>query len=456
VTPDLVIRNGRLVDEAGEESADIAVAGGRITAIGSTIPAGYAEVDAAGSYVMPGGVDCHVHMGQMSSMGDMTADDFRSGSHSAAFGGTTTIVPFAAQHRGMSMRRVFDDALQRAAEEMAVDYGMHLIATDLTGAAFDELASIAADGAAAVKIYLTYDRLKIAGTAAIELMRVAADLGLPIMVHAEDDTLVAWGRDRMVEAAEYGAGSHTVSHSRAAEISGVAQAIGLAEAAGATLYLAHISTPQSIDLVGDARQRGVDVVAETCPHYLMLDEAVYDEPIAMSAPFMCSPPLRGSAEINGLLDQLAGGQIDLVASDHSPYTMNQKVPNGDATRFTEVANGLPGVELRLPILYSAAVAGDRITMSDFVRLMAANPARVCGMYPRKGSLDVGADADLVIWDDTPWVVGKHDLHDNVGYTPYEGIELAGKAGTVISQGEVIVGGRAGPVAAGRGSFVMRG
>jgi dihydropyrimidinase len=395
-------------------------------------------------------------MGQMSSMGDMTADDFRSGSRSAAFGGTTTIVPFAAQHRGMSMRQVFDDALERAAAEMAVDYGMHLIATDLTGPALAELAAIAAGGAAAVKIYLTYDRLKIAGTQAIELMSFAADLGIPVMVHAEDDTLVTWGRDRMVAAGHTGARSHTVSHSRAAEISGVAQAIGLAEAAAATLYLAHISTPQSIELVTDARARGVDVVAETCPHYLLLDEAIYQEPIERSAPFMCSPPLRAQAEIAGLMHQLAASQIDLVASDHSPYTMEQKIPNGDATSFTEVANGLPGVELRLPVLYTAAVAPGLIDMPDFVRLVAADPARVCGMYPRKGSLEVGADGDLVIWDDTPWRVEWRGLHDNVGYTPYEGIELAGRADTVISRGEVIVAADVDDAKAGRGRFVARG
>jgi dihydropyrimidinase len=455
VIPDLVIRDGRLVDEAGVTPGDVAIVDGRIAELGTGLAAGTTEIDAAGSYVMPGGVDCHVHMGQLSSLGDMTADDFRSGSRSAAYGGTTTVVPFAAQHRGMSIGAVFADALRRAEAEMAVDYGMHLIVTDLTGRARDELREVAAAGAAAVKIYLTYDRLKVAGAEAIELMRFASALGLPVMVHAEDDTLVTWGRDAMVAAGEFGAHSHTVSHSRAAEISGVAHAIGLAAAAGAKLYLAHISTPQSIDLVADARARGVDVAAETCPHYLLLDAAVYTEPIATSAPFMCSPPLRGRAEIAGMLDRLASAQVDLVASDHSPYTMSQKVPNGAATKFTEVANGLPGVELRLSILFTAAVASGRITMSDLVRLTAANPARICGIYPRKGSLEVGADADLVIWDETPWTVGWGDLHDNVGYTPYEGVELAGRPGVVISRGEVIVADTGGGVVAGRGRFVRR-
>jgi dihydropyrimidinase len=165
--------------------------------------------------------------------------------------------------------------------------------------------------------------------------------------------------------------------------------------------------------------------------------------------------LRGRTEIAGLLDRLASAEVDLVASDHSPYTMSQKVPNGAATKFTEVANGLPGVELRLSILFTAAVASGRITMSDLVRLTAANPAQICGMYPRKGSLEVGADADLVIWDETPWTVRWSELHDAVGYTPYEGVELAGRPGVVISRGEVIVADTGGGMVAGRGRFVGR-
>ena len=456
---DLVIRNGVLVTDAGESRGDIAVSGGRIAAVGGGLGEAAAEIDAGGQYVMPGGVDSHVHLGQLSSKGDMTADDFWTGSRSAAFGGTTTVVPFAAQHRGTSIQQIFEDAMTRAAVEMTVDYSMHLIVTDWQDPAPAEFAAVAAAGLAAVKIYLTYDRLKVPGSRAIELMQAARAAGLAVMVHAEDDAIVGWGRDERVAAGRLGADSHAHSHSRGAEWSGVAQAIALAEAADATLYLAHISTPQAIELVLAARRRGVEVVAETCPHYLILDESTYDEPIETSAPFMCSPPLRGPTEQAGLIAQLASGDIDIVASDHSPYTMDQKLPNGSATAFTEVANGLPGVELRLPLLYTAAVAAGPLTMSDFVRLVATNPAKTCGLYPRKGSLVIGADADLVIWDESPWTVGAVDMHDNVGYTPYEGMNLQGRANTVIGRGEVIVDGTGnGPGDAtrpGRGLFTPR-
>lgn len=455
---DLIIRNGRLVDATGERSGEIAVTAGRIAAVGPSLgscDAASIEIDAAGRYVMPGGVDSHVHLGQLSSKGDMTADDFWTGSRSAAFGGTTTVVPFAAQHRGMSIADVVGNAMERAAAEMTVDYGMHLIITDWQDPAPAELAAAAGAGLAAVKIYLTYDRLKVPGSRAIELMQAAQRAGVPVMVHAEDDAIVGWGRDERVAAGRLGADSHAYSHSRSAEWSGVAQAIALAEAAAASLYLAHISTPQAIDLVLAARKRGVDVVAETCPHYLILDESTYEGPMETAAPFMCSPPLRGPAERAALIAQLASGDIDIVASDHSPYTMEQKLPGGPATAFTESANGLPGVELRLPLLYTAAVAGGPLSMTDFVRLVATNPAKVCGLYPRKGSLEVGSDADLVIWEEAAWTVRAADVHDNVGYTPYEGMRLQGRATTVVAGGDVIIDRTTDATRPGRGTFVAR-
>jgi dihydropyrimidinase len=451
---DLVVRNGRLVDAGLVRDGDLGIAGGRITASGPDLATGKTELDAGGRFVMPGGVDSHVHLGQMSSKGDITADDFWTGSRSAAFGGTTTVVPFAAQHRGQSIREVVDDALLRAREQMTVDYGMHVIITDFDASATDDFAYAAGLGIAAIKIYLTYDRLKMVGSAALEVMAAARDAGLPVMVHAEADSLVAWGRDRQVEAGEFGAVSHTVSHSRAAEWSGVAEAISLAETVGATVYLAHISTPEAIGLADTARARGVDVIAETCPHYLLLDESSLDAPMESAAPFLCSPPLRRGAERAGLINQLGSG-IDLVTSDHSPYTLEQKLPRGPETAFTEAANGLPGIELRLALLYTAAIAGGPLEMADFVDLVSTNPARVCGMHPRKGSLQVGADADLVVWDEAPFTVRWSDLHDNVGYTPYEGMELNGRTHAVVSAGEVLVLDGTDGIRPGRGTFVPR-
>lgn len=453
---DLVVRNGRLVDESGVTEADVGIRDGRVVAAGPGLEQGRADIDAGGRYVLPGGVDSHVHLGQVSSQGDVTADDFWTGSRAAAHGGTTTVVPFAAQHRGMSIREVVGDALERARAQMAVDYGLHLIVTDWSGTAPAELAEAAAGGVAAVKIYLTYDRLKVDGATALEVMEHARRAGLAVMVHAEDDAIVGWGRERRVAAGELGPGSHAFSHSRAAEWAGVAQAIALAETAEASLYLAHISTPAAFDLVAAARRRGVDVVAETCPHYLVLAEDRTQGSMEEAAPFLCSPPLRSDGDRLGLLERLADGRIDLVASDHSPYTMEQKLPEGAATPFTAVANGLPGVELRLALLYSAAVSDGGLAVTDVVRLTASNPARVCGFYPRKGTLRVGADADLAVWEEEEWTVRWADLHDNVGYTPYRGMRLAGRPAVVVSRGEVIVAAGVDAVAPGRGRYMRRG
>lgn len=452
---DLVIRRGRLADSHAVTEGDLGVKDGRIAAIGPSLAGGDAELDADGRYVLPGGVDCHVHLGQISSKGDVTADDFWTGSRSAAFGGTTTVVPFAAQHRGQSIRSVVDDALERAARQMTIDYGLHVIVTDFSGSAADELASVAADGIAAVKIYLTYDRLKLEGMAALEVMNAARRAGLPVMVHAESDSIVTWGREQRLAAGKLGAASHAFSHSRAAEWSGVAEAIALAETVGAAVYLAHVSIPGAIELAVAARARGVEVIAETCPHYLLLDESRLDQPMEAAAPYLCSPPLRGGLERGALLEQLAAGEIDIVASDHSPYTLAQKLPRGPQTAFTEAANGLPGIELRPGLLYTAGVYTGVLDVTDFVRLVSTNPARACGMFPRKGSLEIGADADLVVWDESVSLIRWQDLHDNVGYTPYEGLELAGRPAAVIAAGETVAGGSADATRPGRGVFVPR-
>lgn len=454
MTFDLVIRNGVLVDGREMRQDDLGVKDGLIAARGVGLAPGKRELDAAGQYVIPGGVDSHVHLGQLSSKGDMTADDFWTGSRSAIHGGTTTLVPFAAQHRGMSIGEVFEDAMARAAAEMATDYGMHLILTDWNSAAPTELAAAAHAGLTAVKIYLTYDRLKVDGDLALEVLGAAASHGLPVMIHAELDDLVTRGRDEMVAAGEFGAASHAHSHSREAELRGVERAIDLAARSGASLYLAHISTPQAIDVAAEARAAGVDVIAETCPHYLLLDESVYDRPIEQAAPFMCSPPLRAEPERAGLLERLGRG-IGIVSSDHSPYTVAQKLPKGPATRFTEVANGLPGVELRLALLYTAAVAPGYISMPDFVRLSSSAPAALCGMYPQKGSLHIGSDADLVLWKDDPWFVKWDDMHDNVGYTPYETEKMQGFASAVVVSGQIVVGEAGSRLTPGRGKFIPR-
>ncbi len=452
---DLVIRAGRLVGEDGVADADVAVDGGRVTVVGSVEGGGRREIDAAGRIVTPGGVDTHVHLGQRSSRGDLTADDFWTGSRSAAHGGTTTVVPFAAQHRGMTLAEVMRDAWSRAEEQMAVDYGFHVIVTDPTIPGFDEdLAAAAAAGIVGIKLYLTYDRLRLDGGTALAAMEQAAELGLSVMVHAEDDAIVSWGRERAMRQGVTDASGHIRSHSPAAERAGVETAVALAETVHATLVLAHLSLPDSLDAVASARQRGVRVFAETCPHYVVMHDEALAGPIEETAEFMSSPPLRPRVVMEEMRRKLAAGSVDLVASDHSPYTAQQKLPQGQGTVFTEVANGVPGIAVRMPILMDLALSGT-ITLMDAVRLGATTPAVLAGFTPDKGLVAEGSDADLVVWEPGAHRITAAELHDAVGSTPYEGMIVGAWPATVVSRGEVIIGEEA-TLEPGRGHLLRRG
>lgn len=438
-------------------SADLAIAGGRIQAVGEGVPPGEREIDADGRYVLPGGVDPHCHLAQVSGAGVPTSDDFLSGTRSAAFGGTTTVMAFAAQHRGSTISDTVTDAMERASAEAAVDYGLHLIATEQHDRTAADLAEVVRIGITSMKVFMTYDRLKLAGTDLIDLLDTARRLGMTVMVHAEHDGLISWKRRRLLEEGRRDAMAHAESHSRIAERAGVAEIVALAEALEMDVYLVHLSTGSAIRQAVAARTRGVRVTVETCPHYLVLDESLLAGPISRTAAFMSSPPLRGAVDRDALWRAIGSGQVDTIGSDHAPYRLDAgKLPRGARTGFHEVANGLPGAELRLPLLFSEGVAKGRITISDFVRLVSTNPARMFGLYPKKGTLAAGSDADIVVWDDTERrTVTIQNLHDRMDYTPYEGMTLTGWPSMVLLRGRVVVDGSHSALRAGSGEFIAR-
>lgn len=437
--------------------ADLAIAGGRIEAVGKGIPRGKREIDADGKYVLPGGVDPHCHLAQVSGAGVPTSDDFLSGTRSAAFGGTTTVIAFAAQHRGSTIRDTVVDAMDQARAEAMVDYGLHLIVTEHHDRTTADLAEVARIGVTSLKVFMTYDRLKLAGSDLIELLDTARRLGITVMVHAEHDGLISWKRRRLIDEGRRDAMGHAESHSRIAERAGVAEIVALAEALDMGVYLVHLSTGSSVHEAVAARSRGVRVVVETCPHYLVLDESLLAGPITRTAAYMCSPPLRSAGDREALWRAIGSGQVDTIGSDHAPYRLDAgKLPQGARTGFHEVANGLPGVELRLPLLFSEGVTKGRITVSDFVRLVSTNPARLFGLYPRKGTLDAGSDADIVVWDDTARrTVTIGHLHDRMDYTPYEGMTLTGWPSMVLLRGRVVIDGSHSALRAGSGEFIAR-
>lgn len=437
--------------------ADLAVVGERIEAIGDRIPAGRREIQADGRFVLPGGVEPHCHLAQVSGAGVPTSDDFASGTRSAAYGGTTTVMAFAAQHRGTSIHETVTAAAERARAEATVDYALHLIVSEQHDRTADDLAALAGIGITSMKVFMTYDRLRLAGADLVRLLDSARRVGMTVMVHAEHDGLISWKRRRLIEEGRRDAMAHAESHSSLAERAGVAEILGIAEALRMGVYLVHLSTGAALAEVEAARSRGVRAAVETCPHYLVLDESLLDGPIRETAPFMSSPPLRGARDRAALWSAIRAGQVDTVGSDHAPYRLDAgKLPRGDETGFHEVANGLPGIELRLPLLFSEGVAKGRITVSDFVRLVATSPAKLFGLYPRKGTLAVGADADIVVWNDAERrTVTIDGLHDAMDYTPYEGMTLTGWPATVLLRGRVVVEGGEDVLRPGDGLLIKR-
>lgn len=457
---DLVVRNGTVATETGSECADVGISGGVITAVGRRLGPGTREIDALGRLVLPGGVDAHCHVDQKSSSGLMTADDFFTAGVSAACGGTTTMIPFAAQHRGQSLRAVVEAYHERARARAFVDYGFHLIVSDPTPVVLeDELPGLVADGCPSLKVYMTYDALKVTDRQMLDIFDAARRAGAIVMVHAENSDAVAWATDRLLAQGLTEPRYHPASRPAAAEGEATNRAIALAELAGADVFIVHVSCREALAPIAAARARGARVWAETCPQYLVLTAADMDRPGFDMARFICSPPVRSRDDQDVLWGALADGELDLVASDHAPYRLRDplgKLVHGDRAPFTKIPNGMPGLELRMPLVYSAGVRTGRITLAQFVALTATNPARIYGLYPRKGTIAPGSDADLAIWDTgLERVVAQADLHDAMDDSPFEGRVVTGWPVTTIARGEVVW--HEGRVAGepGRGRFVAR-
>jgi dihydropyrimidinase len=457
---DLVVRGGTVATETGTACADVGVSDGVVAALGRRLGPGAREIDATGRLVLPGGIDAHCHVDQKSSSGLMTADDFFTAGASAACGGTTTIIPFAAQHRGQSLRAVVEAYHERAGSRAFVDYGFHLIVSDPTSVVLeDELPGLVADGCPSLKVYMTYDALKVTDRQMLAIFEAGRRAGAIVMVHAENSDAVAWTTERLLAQGLTEPRYHPASRPAAAEGEATNRAIALAELAGADVFIVHVSCREALAPIVAARARGARVWAETCPQYLVLTAADMDQPGFDMARFICSPPLRNREDHTVLWAALADGHLDLVASDHAPYRLRDpqgKMVHGAGAPFTKIPSGMPGLELRMPLLYSEGVRSGRITLSQFVALTATNPARIYGFYPRKGTIAPGSDADLAIWEaDLARVVAQADLHDAMDDSPFEGRTVTGWPVTTIARGEVLW--HEGQVAGqpGRGRFVAR-
>jgi dihydropyrimidinase len=457
---DLTVRNGRVITATDDFVGDIGIVDGRIATVGKGLAPGRQDIDASGRLVMPGGIDSHCHVEQLSSMGVMCADDWYSASVSAAFGGTTTIIPFAAQHRGNSLREVAEEYAASAAAKSVIDYGYHLIISDPTQQAIrHDLPHLVGQGITSFKVFMTYDRLKLNDSQLLDVFAVAAREKALAMVHAENNDVIAWIARHLLDNGYTAPKYHAVSHSPVAESEATHRAIQLASLLDVPILIVHVSAADAVRSIQAAHLLGAPVYGETCPHYLLLTAEDLDLPGVEGAKYCCSPPPRDKNAQEMLWRSLKSGVLQIVSSDHAPYRFDAsgKIPEGDNTTFKQIANGLPGLEVRMPLLFSEGVLKDRISMNQFVALTSTNHARMYGLYPQKGAIAPGSDADLVIWDsDRKVTITAGGLHDAVGYTPYEGMKVTGWPETVLGRGRVVVANERLQVQRGSGRFIARG
>jgi dihydropyrimidinase len=436
---DLVVRNGTIATAADVFRADIGVKDGRITALAAKLSNGRREIDAANRIVMPGGVDSHCHIEQKSSTGVMTADDFFTGTRSAACGGTTTIVPFAAQHRGMSVRQAIKDYHACAEPKAAIDYAFHLIISDPTEQVLgQELPALIRDGYTSFKIYMTYDALKLDDRQTLDVLSVARREGAMVMVHAENHDIIAWLSDKLLAAGHAAPKFHGIAHVKTAEREATHRAIAMAELVDVPILIVHVSSSEAIEQIRWAQSRGLRIYGETCPQYLFLTEDDLDRPGFEGAKYMCSPPPRDKANQEAVWRGIETGVFQVFSSDHAAYRYADpegKMKHGKNAPFKKVPNGVPGLEVRLPLLFSEGVNKGRIELTQFVALAATNAAKLYGLHPRKGTIAVGTDADLAIWDpDKEVTISQSMMHDAMDYTPYEGTKVKGWPVTTLVRG----------------------
>jgi dihydropyrimidinase len=441
-TFDTLIRAGRIATALGDYQADIGIRDGRIVAIGDALGTATQTLDAAGKIVCPGGVDAHAHIEQRSAAGLMNADTFESATTAAAMGGTTTVISFAAQHVGLSLRSVVEDYAALAQRGALIDYSFHMIVADATDQTLlTDIPALTAAGHGSIKVFMTYDRLKVDDEKLLDVLLAARRAGAMVCVHAENHGMIAWTARKLLEKGLVAPKYHAVSHPRGSEADAIARLIHFSELVDQPVMVFHVSTAEGCAVIREARGRGLKIFAETCPQYLFLTAEDLDKPGLEGAKWMCSPPPRTAADQEALWRALDLGDLQLVSSDHAPYAFDAtgKLAAGPQATFKDIANGLPGLEVRLALLFDAMVSKGRLGLAKFVEITATAPARLYDLGTRKSAIAIGADADLVLWDpDRRVTLSDVMMHDRAGYSPYAGRVVQGWPTDVLRRGEIIV------------------
>jgi len=456
---DLVVRNAKVATASDIFFSDIGIRDGRIVQLGSDLGPALREIDAAGRVVTPGGVDAHCHLDQPMAPPLRMADDFDTGTRSAACGGTTTVIPFAAQEKGQSLRQAVTDYKQRAEGRAHVDYAFHLIVTDPTPHVLnEELPGLIREGFSSFKIYMTYDDLKLGDGQILDVLDVARQHGAMAMIHAENSDCIEWLTRRLEARGQTAPRYHAHARPMLVEREATHRAIALSELVDVPILIVHVSGREAVKEIRSARSHGLNVFAETCPQYLFLTaEDLGIDDSYQGARCVCSPPPRDRRNQEVIWQGLADGLFTVFSSDHAPFRYDApegKKPGGEEVAFRHIPNGIPGLETRMPLLYSEGVLGGRITLNKFVELTATNPAKAYGLHPRKGTIAIGSDADLVIWDERPLTLRNTQLHHAVDYTPYEGMELKAWPALTLAAGQVVWDGQSFHPRAGQGRLLF--
>ncbi len=458
-----LIKNGTVVTASDTFAADVWIEAGRIVAL--THPAGREragtsvdrEIDATGKYVFPGGIDAHTHL-DMPFGGTNSIDDFESGTVAAAHGGTTTIIDFAIQKKGGTLTEALDTWHAKAEGKAAIDYGFHMIATDVPPAQLDEMAKIAREGVTSFKLFMAYPGVLLLDDQSIfRAMLRAGEIGALICMHAETGLPIDVLVQRALADGHTAPIWHALTRPEAAEATGTERAIALAEMAKVPVYIVHLSAERALERVMEARDRGLAAFAETCPQYLFLDEDALrgkDGDEWEGAKYVCTPPLRPKHHHEHLWRGLRNYDLQVVSTDHCPFCMKgqKELGRGD---FSKIPNGMPGIETRLHLLWEAVRAG-KISMNRFVEITSTAPAKIFGLYPRKGNICIGADADVVVWDpEKRFALSHENLHMRADYAAYEGKTVVGAPTHVLSRGELVVEDDRFLGQKGRGRFLRR-
>ncbi len=446
---DTVIRNGTVVTASDSFVSDVGIKNGRIVALATDLTDADEVIDATGLFVLPGGIDSHVHLDQPSGEGIVMADDFDSGTRSAAIGGNSSVLAFCMQEKGQSLREALKVYHGKAEGKCHIEVSFHLVVTDPTAEVLgQELPALVEDGYTSLKVFMTYEGLRLRDDEILATLDTARRTGALVMVHCENEDAIRYLIGRHEEEGKFAPKYHATTRPVAAEREATHRALSLAEIVDVPIVIVHVSNREAMEEIRRARQRGQKIAGETCPQYLMLTADDLDLEGLDGAKFVCSPPPRDKPSQDACWEGLEQGVFDLFSSDHCPFRFDDpegKLNEKGKRHFRWIPNGIPGVATRLPILFSEGVMKGRIDINRFVAVTSTNHAKLYGMYPQKGTIAIGSDADIALWDPTRQLTLTNEmLQHGADYTPYEGLAVTGwpvrllvRGKTVMDQGSIV-------------------